>query len=84
MDKLLEYRNQEQSCRQRAAYEPQHSWKWLAEAEMWQHRAREYLAAHFEDCNAIDARVLPRSNARASRATSSAELTPRKRAVGAT
>ena len=63
MDKLLEYRNQEQRCRQRAAYEPQHSWKWLAEAEMWQHRAREYLAAHFEDCNATDGDARLRFNA---------------------
>jgi hypothetical protein len=51
MDKLREYREQELRCRQRAAYEPSQSWRWLAEAEMWEHRQHEHIAAHFEECN---------------------------------
>lgn len=48
MDKVLEYRNQELRCRQRAAYDPQQSWKWLAEAEMWEQRAHECRALLLE------------------------------------
>lgn len=40
---LLHFRNMEAICRQRAAYRPQESWKWLAEAEMWQHRAFDHM-----------------------------------------
>lgn len=28
-------------CRQRAAFFPEEHWKWLAEAEMWNHKAIE-------------------------------------------
>jgi hypothetical protein len=48
MDKVLEYRNQELRCRQRAAYDPQQSWRWLAEAEMWEQRAHECRSALLE------------------------------------
>jgi hypothetical protein len=52
MDKVLEYRNQEMRCRQRAAYDPQQSWKWLAEAEMWEQRAHECRASLHDESNA--------------------------------
>jgi hypothetical protein len=51
MDKVLEYRNQEMRCRQRAAYDPQQSWKWLAEAEMWEQRAHECRASLPDESN---------------------------------
>jgi hypothetical protein len=51
MDKVLEYRNQELRCRQRAAYDPQQSWRWLAEAEMWEQRAHECRSALLEASN---------------------------------
>ena len=38
-------------CRQRAAYNPDQSWKLLAEAEYWEHLAHAELSAHFEECN---------------------------------
>jgi hypothetical protein len=44
MNKIREYREQELRCRQRAMYDPAQSWKWLAEAEMWEHKAHEYRA----------------------------------------
>lgn len=39
MKKLLRYRAMESVCRQRATFCPEESWKWLAEAEMWNHKA---------------------------------------------
>ena len=44
MNKIRECREQELRCRQRAMYDPAQSWKWLAEAEMWEHRGHEYRA----------------------------------------
>ena len=44
MNKIRECREQELRCRQRAMYDPAQSWKWLAEAEMWEHKAHEYRA----------------------------------------
>jgi hypothetical protein len=39
MNELSRCRGMESLCRQRAAFYPEESWKWLAEAEMWNHRA---------------------------------------------
>jgi hypothetical protein len=41
MKELLQCRAMESVCRQRATFYPQESWKWLAEAEMWNHKAFE-------------------------------------------
>jgi hypothetical protein len=38
-------------CRQQAAYNPDQSWKLLAEAEYWEHLAYAELSAYFEECN---------------------------------
>lgn len=38
-------------CRQKAAYNPDQSWKLLAEAEFWEHLAAVEMTSHFEDCN---------------------------------
>ena len=45
MNKIREYREKELRCRQRAMYDPAQSWKWLAEAEMWEHKAHQYRAS---------------------------------------
>jgi hypothetical protein len=39
-------------CRQRAVFDPEHSWKHLAEAERWEHLAAAEIADHFRECNA--------------------------------
>jgi hypothetical protein len=39
-------------CRQRAVFDPEHSWKHLADAERWDHLAYAEIASHFRDCNA--------------------------------
>ncbi len=39
MKELLRCRGMESLCRQRATFHPEESWQWLAEAEMWNHKA---------------------------------------------
>lgn len=41
MNELMRCRAMESLCRQRATFYPEESWKWLAEAEMWDHKAFE-------------------------------------------
>jgi len=35
MEELLRCRSMEAMCRQRALYDPQRGWEWLANAEKW-------------------------------------------------
>ena len=42
MNELLRCRGMESLCRQRATFYPEESWKWLAEAEMWNHKVFEH------------------------------------------
>ena len=51
MKDLARYRAMESLCRQSAAYRPLESWRLLAEAEMWHHKAQEEIASHFEECD---------------------------------
>jgi hypothetical protein len=44
MSELVRYRAMESLCRQKAVFRPQESWRLLAEAEMWHHKAQEELA----------------------------------------
>jgi hypothetical protein len=50
MKNLVRYRAMESLCRQSAAYRPLESWRLLAEAEMWHHKAQEEIASRFEEC----------------------------------
>lgn len=45
MNELLHFRAREQMCRQCAAFEPERTWHWLAEADMWKYKAQ--LAQNF-------------------------------------
>jgi hypothetical protein len=45
MSNLVRYRAMESLCRQRAVFRPQESWRLLAEAEMWHHKAQEEIAS---------------------------------------
>jgi hypothetical protein len=50
MQDLVRYRAMESLCRQVAAFRPLESWRLLAEAEMWHHRALQEIALqHPED-----------------------------------
>jgi hypothetical protein len=43
MKEFLTCRAMESMCRQRAAFFPGESWRYLAEAEMWRHRALDLI-----------------------------------------
>jgi hypothetical protein len=51
MKELLHARAMESMCRQRASFFPEESWKFLAEAERWKHRALDLISDHHVDCN---------------------------------
>lgn len=44
MEELVRCHAMESLCRQRATFYPEESWKWFAEAEMWNHKAFECLS----------------------------------------
>ncbi len=45
MKDLIRYRAMESLCRQSAVFHPLESWRLLAEAEMWHHKAEEEIAS---------------------------------------
>ncbi len=51
MDKLVEIRNQEFMCRERALLDSERRNFWLAQAEEWEQRALDEIAFHFRECN---------------------------------
>src|SRR5665213_402890 len=51
MDKVIELRNQEYICRERALLDREHRPFWLAKAEEWEQRALDEIAFHFRECN---------------------------------
>ena len=55
MKELIHCRAMESLYRQGAALHPEDSWKLLAEAERWRHRALDQIASHFEECNGTKA-----------------------------
>jgi hypothetical protein len=52
MKELVHCRAMESLYRQGAALHPEDSWKLLAEAEKWRHKALDQIASHFVECNA--------------------------------
>jgi hypothetical protein len=52
MKNVQSYRAMGLICRQRAVFDPQNSWKHLADAERWDHLAHVEIASHFRECNA--------------------------------
>jgi hypothetical protein len=53
MKDLARYRAMESLCRQSAVFHPLESWRLLAEAEMWHHKAEDEIAARSVECNAL-------------------------------
>jgi hypothetical protein len=51
MEDLVRYRAMESLCRQSAVFHPLDSWRLLAEAEMWHHKAEEEIDSRFRECN---------------------------------
>ena len=67
MKDLVRYRAMESLCRQNAVFHPLESWRLLAEAEMWHHRAEDEIAARSRQCDAASsagtlARTEPQAN----------------------
>jgi hypothetical protein len=54
MKKILSYRAMGSLCRQQAVFHPENSWKWLGDAERWEHLAHAEIASHFKECNSSD------------------------------
>ena len=51
MENVGHYRAMGSLCRQLAVFDPIHSWKYLIEAQKWEHRAEAEIASHFTECN---------------------------------
>ena len=51
MENVRHYRAMGSVCRQLAMFDPVHSWKYLIEAQKWEHRAEAEIASHFKECN---------------------------------
>jgi hypothetical protein len=51
MNKLVEIRNQEFMCRERALLDSERKVFWLAKAEEWEQCALDEIAFHFRECN---------------------------------
>jgi hypothetical protein len=54
MENVRHYRAMGSLCRQLAVFDPIHSWKYLIEAQKWEHRAEAEIASHFKECNTAD------------------------------
>jgi hypothetical protein len=54
MNRLLEIRNQELLCRERAMLDIEHKIFWLTQAEEWEQRAVDEIALHFRECDPGD------------------------------
>jgi hypothetical protein len=52
MKDLVRYRAMESLCRQSAVFHPLESWRLLAEAEMWHHKAEDEMAPRSIECGA--------------------------------
>ena len=55
---LIRYRTMESLCRQNAVFHPLESWRLLAQAEMWHHKAEDEIA-----CGSRGRDVLPPTTA---------------------
>jgi hypothetical protein len=62
MKDLVRYRAMESLCRQSAVFRPLESWRLLAEAEMWHHKAEQEIASRFVECNGSLSSAAPTDN----------------------
>jgi hypothetical protein len=63
MKNVQNYRAMSSICRQRAVFDPEHSWKHLGDAERWDHLAHVEIASHFRECNATSSTDMATSGA---------------------
>jgi hypothetical protein len=72
MEDLVRYRAMESLCRQSAVFHPLDSWRLLAQAEMWHHKALEEITPRAVDCSMRPADVVARTDSASIQATTSA------------
>ena len=72
MENLVRYRAMESLCRQSAVFHPLDSWRLLAQAEMWHHKALEEITPRAVDCSMRPADVVARTDSASIQATTSA------------
>jgi hypothetical protein len=65
MKNVTRYRALGSLCRQHAAYNPNQSWKLLAQAEHWEYLAEREASSHFEECNADNSNAQTRNRSAA-------------------
>jgi hypothetical protein len=63
MKNLVRYRAMESLCRQAAVHHPLDSWRMLAEAEMWHHKALEEIASPLTESSRVAPAAAPKPNA---------------------
>jgi hypothetical protein len=51
MKKILNARAMSLLCRQQAVFHPENSWKWLGEADRWEHLGNAEIASQFKEGN---------------------------------
>jgi hypothetical protein len=61
MNKIIQYRAQEQLCRQRAVFDQQRKHYWLGQAEMWWHKAQDEITSHFAECGSVQTVIAPQT-----------------------
>ena len=57
MENVRHYRAMATLYRQFAVFDPAHSWKYLIEAQKWEHLAEEEIASHFKECNTTESKA---------------------------
>jgi hypothetical protein len=71
MKEILTCRARGLLCRQQAVLHPEDIWKWLAEAERWEHLADAEITSRVKECNTTSSSDLAKpgapSNARDTR-----------------
>jgi hypothetical protein len=57
MKNVRSYRAMALLCRQQAVFHPETSWKYLSDAERWEHLAQTEISALFDECNTTKTEV---------------------------
>jgi hypothetical protein len=63
MKEILSYPARGLLCRQQAVLHPEASWKWLADAERWEHLADAEIASRFKESNTTNSNDLAKPGA---------------------
>jgi hypothetical protein len=76
MKEILSYRAMGLLCRQQAVFHPENSWKWLGQAERWEHLADAEIASHFRESNTASSSDLAKSGSHQTSVTRDGKRSP--------